>query len=212
MTEESLWKHPARPRSHVGNNNKTLREPARCTQPPLARSLLLVFLTANQTDCDEKNRVFQPPVIEDGLIYTHPLDGTVDLPLGSKALFVFSHQVDAGALTQDCTGAPEAPVGAFCYSPRRVDGYCAGYGGDQRRLRASAAPGAVNLPETARLLSFRTQQADPAPRVIDINQEDSLIFVEGTGIAPPWKAPSSVRRDCRNISSWKSAMQSVWPT
>lgn len=179
----------------------------RNNRPP-SWPLIPVLLAISLMGCDEKSRVFQPPVIKDGLIYTHPLDGTVDLPLGSKALFVFSHQVDAGALTQDCTGTPDAPVGAFCITgpdglvPTAADTEVVNGGSTisfsmanltpgtryQVWLRASAAPGAVNLHETKPLLSFRTRQARPvpdqAPSVIAINQEDPLSFVEGSGVTP----------------------------
>jgi hypothetical protein len=175
---------------------------------PPSWPLLPALFAVSLMGCDEKSRVFQPPVIEDGLIYTHPLDGTVDLPLGSKALFVFSHQVDAGALTQNCTGTAEAPAGAFCITgpdglvPTAADTEVVNDGRTisfsmasltpgtryQVWLRPAAAPGAVNLPATGPLLSFRTRQARPvpdqAPTVIAINQEDPLSFVEGSGVTP----------------------------
>ncbi|MCH8542892.1 MAG: Ig-like domain-containing protein [Alcanivorax sp.] len=159
--------------------------------------------------CEDSSRAFQPPEIGDGLIYTYPLDGTVDVPLGTKTLFVFSNPVDPAAALENCTaGTDGVPEGSFCLvgpdGPVDIaamteivnDGKTIQFSTDRLAqgtryevwLRESAAPGAVNLPETGPLLSFRTRQSAPVPgqppRVLAINQDSPEAFLDGSGRDP----------------------------
>lgn len=171
--------------------------------------LALVAGLALIAACEDSSQVFQPPEIGNGLIYTYPLDGTVDIPLGTRTLFAFSNPVDAQAALAGCTaGSNGVPEGHFCIvgPDGPVDMDNAGVVNDGRTIefltddllpgtryqvwiREGAAPGAVNLPpQDTPLLSFRTRQSAPipgaAPEVIAINQEQPEAFLEGSGLEP----------------------------
>ena len=183
---------------------------------------LAVFATlALLAACEGSSQVFQPPEIGDGLIYTYPLDGTVDLPLGTRTLFAFSHPLDAGAVMAGCqAGSNGIPQGSFCITgpdglvdpADRVavvnEGRSIEFLTDQLAsgtryqvwLRESAAPGAVNLPEDdSPLLSFRTRQSTPVPdappHVIAVNQERPEAFLEAEAATPrfPFMDFSAIR-------------------
>ncbi|MBZ2187903.1 Ig-like domain-containing protein [Alcanivorax sp. JB21] len=172
--------------------------------------LALWAVIAASSGCDNSPTPFKPPEIGDGLIYTYPLDNAVDIPHGSKALFVFSHQVDADEVAAGC-GAVDAaavPEGSFCIigpdgpvdiSDRisvvnagrslqvTLDGLISG-GRYAVWLREPAAPGAVNLPGNTPLMHFRMRQSNPVPdappTVLAINHNAPDAYAEPAASDP----------------------------
>src|SRR5205823_4157956 len=55
-----------------------------------------------------------PPTAPPGVIFTYPVDGQLDVPLGSRVVVTFSDAVNPGGL-QACSGGPgPSLIGAFC--------------------------------------------------------------------------------------------------
>lgn len=175
------------------------------------RILTLSALILGLAGCEDANQPFQPKEPEHALIYAFPMDGMVDLPLGSKALFAFSSQVDQQAVSAGCSaGDPGGPPeGAFCITgpDGLVDTSAHTSLVNQGRtiqfdmnalapgtryqvwLRPSAAPDAVNLEEDGEaLLAFHTRQNKPIagtqPDVLAVNQEDPAAFTDGADAEP----------------------------
>lgn len=160
--------------------------------------------------CSDKD-VFAPPPAGEALIFAYPADASVDIPLGSKAIFTFSTAVDTGAVLQACSDSGGViPNGNFCIVEAsgttpidhtlvtNVTNKGKTIEVDLATLEAgkaysvwvkpSVAPNATNLKSKAALLRFRTRNATPLPgtppEVIAINQELPEAFVTGSGTLP----------------------------
>lgn len=118
-----------------------------------------------------------------GVVFTFPIDGQVDVPIGSRIVVTFSDPVAAGALgpcTESsgafCVVGPNGPVGAGAVT---VDGRGVELAGGLEPgtkydvfVRSAIAPDARNLPASGPLFSFTTRNARSkvaAPSVIAIN-------------------------------------------
>lgn len=174
----------------------------------LGLGLLIPAITVAISGCGADNNPFVIPPVSDGLVFTFPVDGMVDVPTPSKAMLVFSSQVNKTAVMANCSGTAEAPVGAFCVTGPdgpvetsshtaivnngrtiefSMDGLTPGVT-YQVWLNREASPKAANLPSEGPLFSFTTRQEDPIkgqiPAVLAFNQENPLAFVEGSEVEP----------------------------
>lgn len=84
----------------------------KCSQ--LGLGLLIPAMSIALSGCGADNNPFVVPPTTDGLTFTFPVDGMVDVPTPSKAMLVFSSQVNETAVMANCTGTADAPIGAFC--------------------------------------------------------------------------------------------------
>jgi Bacterial Ig-like domain len=109
-----------------------------------------------------------------GVVFTYPIDGQVDVPLGARLVVTFSDPVVGSALGR-CSGQGDATVGAFCLvGPDGPVDVTASVVGDGRSIeiagaglaestryaiyaRSAIAPFATNLPATAPLVRFTTR-------------------------------------------------------
>lgn len=169
-----------------------------------------IYLFGNLLGCSDKD-TFSPPAPSEALIFAYPADGSVDVPLGSKAVLTFSSAVDASAVQQPCNDSGNAiPEGNFCVveatetapidltSVTRITNNSKTIELDLASLKAgkeyhlwvkpSVAPNATNLKAGQALLSFRTRSTIPqpgvAPVVIAFNQQNPEAFVAGSGKEP----------------------------
>jgi hypothetical protein len=132
-----------------------------------------------------------PPLAtaEPGVVYTYPLDGQIDVPLGARVVVTFSDPVTASAITA-CAGTGTDVTGAFCLvgpgGPVAATPEVAGDGKTVQfasvafepgttyavYVRTALAPTARNLPETGPLFRFTTRSTQvraAAPAVVAIN-------------------------------------------
>ncbi len=169
-----------------------------------------IYLFGNLLGCSDKD-TFSPSAPGEALIFAYPADGSVDVPLGSKAVLTFSSAVDASAVEQPCNDSGNAiPDGNFCIveatetapidltSVTRITNngktieldLASLKAGKEYRLwvKPSVAPNATNLKAGQALLSFRTRSTIPqpgvAPVVIAFNQQNPEAFVAGSGKEP----------------------------
>jgi Bacterial Ig-like domain len=158
----------------------------------------LVALLGGVAACSQGAARLAPP--EPGVVYTYPLDGQLDVPLGARVMVTFSEPVVPGALAA-CAGTATAVTGAFCLVG--PDGPIAAIPevvGDGRTVqlpgaalapgttymvyaRAALAPTATNLPTAGPLVRFTTRSV--APRAAP----PTLVAING---APP-AAPEAFR-------------------
>jgi hypothetical protein len=124
-----------------------------------------------------------------GVVYTYPVDGQLDVPLGARVVVTFSDPIEASALGA-CAGTGADVTGAFCLvGPEGPVNAAAEVVGDGRSVQLAGvafAPGttyavyarpalmatAQNLPATGPLFSFTTRSTQPraaAPALIAIN-------------------------------------------
>jgi len=147
---------------------------------------------------------YQPPALSDGVIFTYPIDGQTDVPLGTRFYVTFSKDADANAVNQPCSvDAGGAVSGNLCLLgpgnslvplQATVHGPVVEFETDQ--LQAGTyyhlyvrndviGVTDTNLPASAPLLGFRTSQthsiSGAAPTVIAINGEDPQVY---SGSAP----------------------------
>jgi Bacterial Ig-like domain len=127
------------------------------------------------------------------VVFTYPVDGQLDVPLGARIFVTFAEPVDAGALWP-CTGAGAQVSGALCLlGPDGVVDATAEIVGDGRtveltqvalapgttfelRVDPTLAPTADNLPSSGPLLRFTTRNTQPREAV------PTLVAIDG---APP---------------------------
>jgi Bacterial Ig-like domain len=126
---------------------------------------------------------------EPGVVFTYPLDGQLDVPLGARVVVTFSDAVEADAIAA-CAGAGAEVTGAACLAgPDGPVATTAEVVGDGKTVqfsgaalapgttytvyaRSALAPTAKNLPATGPLFSFTTQSTQlraAPPSVIAIN-------------------------------------------
>ena len=145
----------------------------------VAISVALTFLAA----CGDSEVAVE---ISPGVIFSYPVDGQMDIPVGSRIVVGFSEPIDEGALTQVCSEGegglcvigPNGPVegrarvaeggGAVQFSGALVPGTTY-----QVWVQPSLLVAATNLSSTEPLFSFTTRsqrpRADLPPRLIAIN-------------------------------------------
>lgn len=135
-----------------------------------------------------------PPLAtaEPGVVFTFPIDGQRDVPLGSRIVVTFSDDVAPSALGP-CSGSGASVSGAFCLvgpdGPVDATAEVVGDGKSvqfaaatlaegttyQLYVRQPLAPDARNLPATAPLVAFTTRTTRPraaAPTLIAVNGGD----------------------------------------
>lgn len=179
----------------------------KCSQ--LGLGLLIPAMSIALSGCGADNNPFVVPPTTDGLTFTFPVDGMVDVPTPSKAMLVFSSQVNETAVMANCTGTADAPIGAFCvtgpdgpvdtgsYTNIVNDGRTIEFSMEgltpgttyQVWLRREASPKAKNIGDGEEpVFSFTTRQEAPVkgqtPAVLAFNQESPLAFVEGSEVEP----------------------------
>ena len=126
-----------------------------------------------------------------GVIFTYPVDGQLDVPLGARIVATFSDDVVPGSLGA-CSGSAPAISGAFCLvGPSGPLDTMAEVVGTKTVVFAAAeldpgtpyelyvqsaiSPSATNLPASGPLLRFTTRAAQPSsrgPAVIAVNGAD----------------------------------------
>ncbi len=174
----------------------------------LGLGLLIPAFSSVMIGCGGDNAPFVPPKPGNALVYTYPVDGMVDVPTPSKAMLVFSSQVNETLVKANCTGTSDAPVGAFCVTGPdgpvdtagriniinkgrtiefSMDGLTPGTS-YQVWIRREASPSAVNLTNDKPLFSFTTRQESPLkgqpPVVLAFNQENPEAYIDGSDITP----------------------------
>ena len=145
---------------------------------------------------NNSGKVYTPPTLSDGVIFTYPIDNQTDVPTDTRFYVTFSKAVDATAVNAACSVDGGGNVtGNFCLigpsnsvvaitptvSGKVVRFESAGLQeGTQYSLYVRGAViggGTTNLPDTAPLLTFTTSQIDPiagvAPTVVAINGENA---------------------------------------
>ncbi len=126
---------------------------------------------------------------EPGVVYTYPLNGQLDVPLGARVVVTFSDPVDRSAIGA-CSGTAADVTGAICLvGPGGPVDATAEVVGDGRTVqfagvafapgttyavyvRSELAPTAKNLPATGPLFSFTTRNTQPRaapPTLIAVN-------------------------------------------
>jgi len=159
-----------------------------------SRFLAMMMTTGGMAACSQST---QPLATADpGVIFTYPLDGQLDVPLGARIVVTFSDPVEAGALGA-CSGNAADVSGAFCVvgPDGPIDAH-AEVSGDGTSVqvagvtfapgttyavyaRSALAPNAKNLPDTGPLFRFttRSEQARAAP--------PALVALNGADPATP---------------------------
>ncbi|RLU01321.1 Ig-like domain-containing protein [Ketobacter sp.] len=142
---------------------------------------------------------YEPPALSHGVIFTYPLDGQTDVPLGTRFYATFSRNASAAAVAAACSVDGSGNVsGHFCLigpgnsvvpiAPS-VSGAVVQFETDQLQqgtryeLYVSSAViggGASNLSISSPLVTFLTSRTDPvpsvAPTVTAINGEDPDVY------------------------------------
>src|SRR5690606_774883 len=117
-----------------------------------------------------------------GVVFTYPIDGQVDIPLGSRIVVTFSDPVAEGAVTSGVSlVGPDGPIEANVEvsengktpgitSAALVAGTTYGV-----HVQNSVAPNATNIPGSGPLFSFTTRSTRPraaAPALVAVNGGD----------------------------------------
>ena len=142
---------------------------------------------------------FTPPSLSDGVIFTYPIDGQTDVPLGTRFYVTFSKNASQSAVNAACSVDGGGTVsGNFCLlgpgntvvpiAPS-VSGKVVQFETDQLQQGtryelyvrgAVIGGGSTNLSSTDPLITFLTSQTDPvagvAPTVTAINGEDPDVY------------------------------------
>ena len=130
---------------------------------------------------------------EPGVVFTYPVDGEVDVPLGTRIVVTFSDPVTESALGS-CSGQGDAVSGAFCVvGPAGALDVTAAVVGDDKKtiaidappldagtqyavyVRSPIAPNAKNLPGSGPLVKFTTRSNRPlsaVPALVAVNGGD----------------------------------------
>src|SRR5215510_2290635 len=151
---------------------------------PGSRLILVVAMAAACSSATAPLATAEP-----GVVYTYPLDGQLDVPLGARVVVTFSDPVDPGAVGA-CSGTGAEVTGAICLvGPDGPVDATAQVVGDGKTVqfagvafapgtkytvyaRPAVAPAAKNLPATGPLLRFTTRSTQPRaapPAVIAVN-------------------------------------------
>ncbi|MDX2086777.1 MAG: Ig-like domain-containing protein [Kofleriaceae bacterium] len=115
---------------------------------------------------------------EHGVIFTYPVDGQLDVPVGARVVIAFSDRVDASALDAYTLVGPEGPVAATPVVSS--DGRTVSFEAPPLAPGATYAvnvgsalsPSAKNLPASGPLFSFTTRSSRPRaapPSLIAVN-------------------------------------------
>lgn len=155
---------------------------------------------------DTSESPYSPPALSDGVIFTYPIAGQTDVPLGTRFYVTFSRAASQSAVQTACSVDGGGNVsGYFCLVDAddnvvsidtQVNGNVVQFEsthlrqGTRYRLFVRSAViggGDTNLPASDPLLTFTTSQVDPVsgavPRVTAINGEDPAVY--GVGGTPP---------------------------
>lgn len=124
-----------------------------------------------------------PPLAtaEPGVVFTYPVDGQLDVPLGTRVVVTFSDPVVASAASALTLEGPTGPVAAT--AEVTGDGYTIQIAGAALEpgttyglvVPQTIAPDARNLPTSGPLVSFTTRTARPraaAPALVAFNGAD----------------------------------------
>ena len=122
---------------------------------------------------------------EHGVVFTFPIDGQVDVPLGARIVVAFSEPVVASAVDAITLQGPAGPLAAT--AEVSADGMAVAFVDAPLEagttydviVRPELAPGARNLPPSGPLLSFTTRTARPRAAI------PSLVAVNGGPPAMP---------------------------
>jgi len=135
-----------------------------------------------------------PPLqtAEPGVIFTFPIEGQLDVPLGARIVVTFSDPVEASALGA-CSGTAESVTGGFCLvgpggpvdamAEVSEDGKTVSFAAPPLEagttygvhVGAALSPTAKNVPATGPLFRFTTRSVRPraaAPTLIAVNGGD----------------------------------------
>ncbi|HEU4614413.1 MAG TPA: Ig-like domain-containing protein, partial [Kofleriaceae bacterium] len=127
-----------------------------------------------------------------GVVFTYPIDGQVDVPLGSRIVITFSDPVDEGAAASAVSlEGPDGPVpttvvvsdtgkSVSITSDALAPGTTYGV-----HVQNGLAPKAENIPGTGPLFSFTTRSSRPraeAPTLVAVNGGDPTMV--GTSFRP----------------------------
>lgn len=155
---------------------------------------------------------YSPPTLSHGVVFTYPINGQSDVPLGTRFYVTFSKAVSNDAVVAGCSVDGSGNVtGNFCLVDANdnvvaitptVSGKVVQFETDQLRQGSryrlfvrSAVIGEsrTNLPADDPLLTFTTSQIDPLagviPRVTAINGEDPDAYL--TLPVPPAQPPAT---------------------
>lgn len=155
---------------------------------------------------DSSESPYAPPALSDGVVFTYPINGQTDVPLGTRFYVTFSKNASQDAVQTACSVDGGGNVsGHFCLLDAndnvvtintQVNGKVVQFEtthlrqGTAYRLFVRSAViggGDTNLPASDPLLTFTTSQLDPVsgavPRVTAINGEDPAVY--GGGGTPP---------------------------
>jgi hypothetical protein len=152
---------------------------------------------------DSSESPYAPPALSDGVVFTYPINGQTDVPLGTRFYVTFSKNASQDAVQTACSVDGGGNVsGHFCLLDAddnvvtintQVNGKVVQFEtthlrqGTAYRLFVRSAViggGDTNLPASDPLLTFTTSQLDPVsgavPRVTAINGEDPAVYGGGT--------------------------------
>lgn len=178
-----------------------------------ALSLLASILWLALAGCggSSSGKSYSPPTLADGVIFTYPINGQSDVPLGTRFYVTFSKNVSTSAVTATCSSSGgNLQSGNFCLLDAdgnvvpiaaQVKGKVVQFESTAlrqgQRYRLFVRDGVIgggnsNLPGDA-LLSFTTSQMDPVkdvqPAVTAINGEHPDVY--RTAPMPPALRPAS---------------------
>lgn len=180
----------------------------RANLPLLASSLWLALVGCS----DSNDTPYSKPELSDGVIFTYPVNGQSDVPLGTRFYVTFSRNASQDAVDAPCSvDGAGAVSGNFCLLDNGdnvvpIDAQVSGkvvqfesgnlrQGSDYRLFVRGAVIGGgnTNLPASDSLLSFTTSQTDPVsgslPQVAAINGEDPDVYL--TLPVPPPVRPAA---------------------
>lgn len=143
-------------------------------------------------------KAYTPPALTDGVIFTYPINGQSDVPLGTRFYVTFSKNANASAVAASCSvSGGSLQEGNFCLLDEagnvvsidvQVNGKTVQFEsmalrqGQRYRLfvRDAVMGGSSNLSASEPLLSFTTSQIDPVsgtlPAVTAINGEHPDVY------------------------------------
>ncbi len=133
--------------------------------------------------CDGSFQV--DPERDPGIVFTYPIDGQVDVPVGARVVVSFSEAVTPAAAAGISLQGPAGPVAAT--AEVSADGRAVAFSGPpldegtkyELVVRPDVLPGALNIPSSGPLLSFTTRSSRPR------SASPSLVAVNGGPVADP---------------------------
>lgn len=141
---------------------------------------------------------YQPPSLSDGVIFTYPIDGQTDVPVGTRFYVTFSKGASQSAVDAACSVSGGDVTGNFCLIgpgdtvvpiTATVNGKVVSFESNQLQQgtdyslyvrSAVIGGGSTNLSSTDALINFKTTQYDSisgvVPSVVAINGENPGVY------------------------------------